>query len=226
MVREDSAPQSLQLAGFGCIRGGRVLLRHVDLMLNAGQVLLLKGSNGAGKSTLLRSLAGLLPWRAGQLSWCGREVQVRSAVYLQHLSYLGHQCGMSDALTGMENLRFALNLLNVTWQPHKVAAVLGQLGMCEWAHQPFGRLSQGQRRRLAIARIMLSERPLWLLDEPDSALDCNGEILLAQILEAHATAGGMAIVATHRGITLSSTPTLVLDLSAAALPIPAQGVAC
>lgn len=226
MVGEDSAPQSLQLAGFGCIRGGRVLLRHVDLMLNAGQVLLLKGSNGAGKSTLLRSLAGLLPWRAGQLSWCGREVQVRSAVYLQHLSYLGHQCGMSDALTGMENLRFALNLLNVTWQPHKVSAVLGQLGMCEWAHQPFGRLSQGQRRRFAIARIMLSERPLWLLDEPDSALDCNGEILLAQILEAHATAGGMAIVATHRGITLSSTPTLVLDLSAAALPIPTQGVAC
>ncbi len=226
MVREECAPQSLQLAGFGCIRGGRVLLRHVDLALNAGQVLLLKGSNGAGKSTLLRSLAGLLPWRAGQLSWCGREVHVRSTVYLQHLSYLGHQCGMSDALTGVENLRFALNLLNVTWQPHKVAAVLGQLEMGEWANQPFGRLSQGQRRRLAIARTMLSERSLWLLDEPDSALDSLGEILLTQILEAHARTGGMAVVATHRGITLSSAPTLVLDLSAAALPIPTQGAAC
>lgn len=230
MACEDCAPQSLQLSGFGCIRSGRVLLRHIDLRLSAGQVLLLRGSNGAGKSTLLRSLAGFLPWRAGQLSWCGCEVQVRSAVYQQHLSYLGHQCGMSDALTGLENLRFALNLLNVTWQPHKVAAVLEQLSMYEWAYQPFGRLSQGQRRRLAIARTMLSERSLWLLDEPDSALDSHGETLLAQVLEAHARAGGMAIVATHRGITLASTPTLVLDLSAAAFAIPGatpiQGIAC
>lgn len=226
MESEQRLPQSLMVSGFGCIRNSRVLLRNIDLKVSAGQVLFLKGNNGAGKSTLLRSLAGLLPWRAGQLNWCGQTLDASSADYQQHLAYLGHQSGMSDALTGIENLRFALNMLDVAWLPVSVATVLGQLDVAAVATRPFGRLSQGQRRRMAIARVMLSERPLWLLDEPDNALDRHGGAFLEEALKKHTDNGGMAVVVTHRGLSVSETPSWVLDLSASTLQIPTQDIAC
>lgn len=226
MESEQRLPQSLMVSGFGCIRNSRVLLRNIDLKVSAGQLLFLKGNNGAGKSTLLRSLAGLLPWRAGQLTWCGQAMEARSPDYQQHLAYLGHQSGMSDALTGIENLRFALHMLDVAWLPASVATVLGQLDVAAVATRPFGRLSQGQRRRLAIARVILSERPLWLLDEPDNALDRHGGAFLEEALKKHTENGGMAVVVTHRGLSVSETPSWVLDLSASTLQIPTQDIAC
>lgn len=209
-------PLDLTVSGFGCIRNGRVLLRNIDFNLKAGQVLLLKGRNGSGKSTLLRSLAGLMSWRTGALAWCGKAMSASTPLFQQQLSYLGHQCGMSDALSGLENLRFALELQGIAWPAERVAPVLNSLNIAEVAQQPVGCLSQGQRRRLAIARVMLSERPLWLLDEPDNALDVHGSVFLAQVLAAHVKAGGLAIVVSHRGLVLPNTPTSVLDLSAEA----------
>lgn len=210
------APLGLKISGFGCIRNGRVLLRNIAFNLDAGQVLLLKGGNGSGKSTLLRSLAGLMSWRAGALTWYGETVSASTHLFQKELSYLSHQCGMSDALSGMENLRFALELQAVAWSAERVASVLKRLDIAEVAQRPVGRLSQGQRRRLAIARVMLSERPLWLLDEPDNALDVHGSDFLAQFLAEHAKAGGLAIVVSHRGLVVPNTPTQVLDLSAEA----------
>lgn len=216
MVMAFPAPQSLQVAGFGCIRNGRVLLRHIYFELASGQLLLLQGGNGTGKSTLLRSMAGLMHWRAGTLSWCGQAMSARNPLFQQQLAYLGHQCAMNDALSGAENLRYALQLQGITWQAERAHQVLEQLQVLHVAQRPLGRLSQGQRRRMALARVLLSDRPLWLLDEPDNALDVDGSALLAQILEAHAQAGGMAMVVSHRGIAVPEVPCQVLNLNDAA----------
>lgn len=192
----------LAVAGAGCIRNGRVLFRHLAFELASGQLLLLKGRNGAGKSTLLRSLAGLLPWRAGQLSWAGQPVRTSDPAYQQQLAYLGPQAGMSDALTGLENLKFALAVAGISWNPEQVAPVLRTLALQEVASRPLGRWSQGQRRRLGLARVVLSERPVWLLDEPDNALDDQGALCLGDLLASHLAAGGLAVVASHRGLAL------------------------
>lgn len=208
------------------MRNGRVLLRHIDFKLATGHILQLKGSNGSGKSTVLRSLAGLMPWRAGTLSCNGAKVLAHNPCFQQQLAYLGHQCGMSEALNGLENLRFALQLQGIAWRPLQVAAVLRDLDVADVAQRPVGRLSQGQRRRLALARVLLSERPLWLLDEPDNALDVQGSAFLSQALAAHARAGGMAVVVSHRGLALPDTLLQVLDLNAAASVALKRAPAC
>lgn len=184
------------------MRGGKVLFRGLGFQLGHGQALIVKGANGAGKSSLLRSLAGLLPWRAGQLQWCGQVLKATDVSYAQSVAYLGHHSGMSDTLTGLENLRFALTLADVHWDAERVQHVLHQLALPGVVSQPFGRLSQGQRRRLGLARVWLSQRPLWLLDEPDNSLDDDGSLRLAQMLEQHLDAGGLAVVVTHRGLAL------------------------
>lgn len=206
----------LAVSGWGCVRSGRVLFRQLSFELASGQVLVLKGRNGAGKSTLLRSLAGLLPWRAGALSWGGQSVRTSDAAYQQQLAYLGHQAGMSDALTGLENLRFSLAMGGVAWKPERVAPVLRTLALHGVASRPLGRLSQGQRRRLGLARVALSERPVWLLDEPDSSLDDEGGACLGQVLSSHLAAGGLAVVATHRGLAAPHAMARTLDLSSLA----------
>ena len=175
-----------------------MLLRDLDLELAAGQLLMLRGHNGAGKSSLLRCLAGLLPWRAGSLQWCGGTLAPGDAAYQRQLAYMGHQAGMSDALTGLENLRFSLDLLAVPWDDVPVQAALQALSLTEAAARPFGHPSQGQRRRLGLARVLLCGRPLWLLDEPDAGLDAASLDLLREALRVHLAAGGGAVVASHR----------------------------
>ena len=120
---------------------------------------------------------------------------------------------MSDALTGMENLRFALDLMAVHWNEARVQAALQALSLTGGVARPFGRLSQGQRRRLGLARVLLGERPLWLLDEPDNCLDVQGEQYLGNALEQHLASGGMAVVASHRNLVLPASWVTVLDLS-------------
>ena len=208
-----AASRLLSISGLGCARGGRVLLRDLGLELGAGQLLMLRGHNGAGKSSLLRCLAGLLPWRAGSLQWCGNTLSPRDPAYQRQLAYMGHQAGMSDALTGMENLRFALDLMAVHWNEARVQAALQALSLTGGSARPFGRLSQGQRRRLGLARVLLGERPLWLLDEPDNCLDVQGEQYLGNALEQHLASGGMAVVASHRNLVLPVSRVTVLDLS-------------
>ena len=119
--------RSLGISGLTCVRGGRVVLRDLGLELGAGQLLMLRGHNGAGKSSLLRCLAGLLPWRVGSLEWCSAALSPQNPVYQRQLAYMGHQAGMSDTLTGMENLRFALDLMAVNWNEARVQAALQAL---------------------------------------------------------------------------------------------------
>ena len=208
-----AASTLLSISSLGCARGGRVVLRDLGFELGAGQLLMLRGHNGAGKSSLLRCLAGLLPWRAGSLQWCGNNLSPRDPAYQRQLAYMGHQAGMSDALTGMENLRFALDLMAVQWNEARVQAALQALSLTGVVARPFGRLSQGQRRRLGLVRVLLGERPMWLLDEPDNCLDVQGEQYLGEALEQHLALGGMAVVASHRNLVLPASWVTVLDLS-------------
>lgn len=210
---DTAASRFLCISGLGCVRGGRVVLRDLGLELGGGQLLMLRGHNGAGKSSLLRCLAGLLPWRTGSLQWCGGTLSPQDPAYQRQLAYMGHLAGMSDTLTGMENLRFALDLMAVSWNETRVQAVLQALSLTGVVARPFGRLSQGQRRRLGLARVLLGERPFWLLDEPDNCLDAQGEQYLVEALEQHLASGGMAVVASHRRLVLPTPRVSVLDLS-------------
>ena len=187
------ASQSLHVAGFGCVRNGRVLLRHINFELASGQLLLLQGGNGTGKSTLLRSMAGLMHWRAGTLRWCGQVMSARNPLFQQQLAYLGHQCAMHDALSGAENLRYALQLQGISWQAERAHQVLQQL---------------------------------QVLHEPDNALDVDGSALLAQILAAHAQAGGMAVVVSHRGIATPDVPCQILNLNPPSSALQREEGAC
>lgn len=216
MAVESAAAPKLTVSGLGCMRGGKVLFRNLDFELVQGQALVLKGANGAGKSTLLRSLAGLLPWRAGQLQWSGQNVKSADPLYLQQVAYLGHLNGMSDAMTGLENLRFGLTLMGAAWDMERVQPVLHSLALQDVVHHAFGRLSQGQRRRLGLARVWLGARPLWLLDEPDNSLDDDGCERLGHLLAQHLSGGGMAVVVTHRGLHLPADRMQLLTLQAAA----------
>lgn len=216
-------PVSLAVSGLGCLRGGKILFRDLGFVLEYGQALVVSGANGAGKSSLLRSLAGLLPWRAGQLQWCGQTLKSTDAAYAQSLAYLGHHGGMSDTLTGLENLRFGLTLAGASWDAGQVQQVLQRLALQDVVSRPLGRLSQGQRRRLALARVWLSQRPLWLLDEPDNSLDGEGCQHLVQMLEQHLESGGLAVMVSHRGLALPPQRTQTLSLSAAPERAPAPG---
>ena len=208
MASDSPAATHLQVSELGCMRGGRVLFRKLSFEMHSGTVLALRGSNGSGKSTLLRTLAGLLPMRAGELHWIGKSVSPSSPTFQRQLAYLSHHAAMNDAMTGVENLQYLLTLAGIPWQPHQVHAVLDELDLMRAARLAFGKCSQGQRRRFGLARVQLSQKVLWLLDEPDNALDEQGLRWLSSALTRHAAAGGMAIVASHRGLNLADHPTL------------------
>jgi heme exporter protein A len=202
-----------------CRRGARTVFASLSFELHPGQVLELRGANGSGKTTLLRALAGLLPLSGGELSWNGRPVVACDTEHADRTAYLGHLNGLSTALSAAENLRFSQQLAGGDGAGDtSVFQALQAWGLDTAADRPVHILSQGQRRRLALARIRLAQRTLWLLDEPCAALDNAGESLFDAHLSEHLADGGMAVVATHRSLTVSSTSRLSIALDA--LPRP------
>ena len=179
-------------------RGGRSVFSGVSFAVAGGGLLAVTGPNGAGKSTLLRLIAGFIEPVAGRLAVEPDDVG---------LSYLGHLDGLKAALTVRENLAF---WREVGGGSGNVATALDRLGLGTAIDLPVGVLSAGQQRRVAIARLLLSERPLWLLDEPATALDAEAERTLGGLLGEHVASGGMAIVATHRPLPITPTGTLEL----------------
>ena len=149
--------------------------------------------------------------RAGELRWNGNVIQPCSSAYQQQIAFLSHHAAMNNALTGLENLQYLLKLAGVPYNVEHTRAALEQLDVLRAAHLAFNKCSQGQRRRLGLARVLLSHKRLWLLDEPDNALDEQGLQWLGKALTHHAAAGGMAIVATHRGLNLPASPALTIS---------------
>lgn len=191
-------------------RGEQHVLRGVSLAVSGGQCLQVTGNNGAGKTTLLRALCGLVPLEAGLVRWRGADVTRDASAFHADLSYLGHDNGLKADLTAAENLRYAIAL---RWRLAAAAiqAALLRTGVGDVAAQPLRRLSAGQRRRVALARLLLSAGELWILDEPGSNLDAVGQDMLLQLIAEHLQEGGTAVVATHQALNL--TPAQLCSLA-------------
>ncbi len=181
-----------------------------------GTVTWLRGRNGRGKTTLLRMLAGLASPHAGEIRIAGSTLADEGAAWRQNLVYVGHQNGLKDDLGAAEALRFLAQIHGADSRPDQVTAALRRLGVQNRHHAPVRTLSQGQRRRVALARLVLSQAtPLWLLDEPFDALDTDGIAALNGVLAEHALErGGCILLTSHQPLTLTRPVPDVFDLEA------------
>jgi heme exporter protein A len=179
-------------------RGGRIVFSNLSFALDAGASLTVTGPNGAGKSTLLRALAGFLPLAGGTISLA----PAADAMLAEQAHYVGHSDALKSLLTVTENLAFLAALLDAGHGGMAVDAALKAVGLSHAADLPVAYLSAGQKRRGALARLLVVKRPLWLLDEPMTALDTASQALMARIMMAHVSQGGMIIAATHAPLGL------------------------
>jgi heme exporter protein A len=199
----------LQASDLACVRGGRQLFAALSFAVGPGQCLLVEGANGSGKTSLLRILAGLARPTAGTVSWAGRRVTPGQSEYLASLAYLGHRGGVKRELTALENLRFQAVLGGTVVNPD-LEAILARIGLRGFEDQPVAALSAGQERRLAFARLLARRPPLWILDEPLTALDAGGVALLEGLLAEHIVAQGTVILTSHQPLTLTHSTDLPL----------------
>ncbi|HVC52231.1 MAG TPA: heme ABC exporter ATP-binding protein CcmA [Stellaceae bacterium] len=193
-----------------CRRGERLVFAGLSCRLAAGGALLLTGPNGSGKSSLLRLLATLLPPEAGRLLWGGVAIAGDPAPYRASLHYVGHLDAIKPALTPRETLTFWAGLRELRVDPARVAAALSALGLDRVADWPCRWLSAGQRKRLALARLVAAPAPVWLLDEPTAGLDRDGEERLVRLIGAHRDAGGRVALATHQALPVPGAQALAL----------------
>jgi heme exporter protein A len=196
----------LTASDLSCLRGGRLVFRGLDFDLGAGQALTLRGPNGSGKSSLLRLLAGLLRPAGGRILWDGGDIEDDRDAHRARVAYLGASDALKPNLTLAENAIFQAALRGNS--PAAATAALDAVGLAALAAAPARRLSQGQRRRAAIARLVAARARLWLLDEPTLALDDEAVARLGGILGDHLAAGGLAVIATHVPLPVASAGTL------------------
>jgi len=191
-------------------RGDSVLFDDVGFTLGRGEALVITGPNGSGKSTLLRILAGLLAADSGTFSLHGDDGAALPVSEYSH--YLGHRNAMKRELKVSENLAFWKSFQRGdSGEGLPIDEAIDQVGLTGVAHLPFGYLSAGQQRRIALARLLVSHRPLWLLDEPTAALDKRSDKLFADLVRDHLAAGGLAIAATHQPLGLDTVSSLELS---------------
>jgi len=189
------------------------LFSGLDLSLSPGTFVQLTGPNGSGKTSLLRILCGLLSPAEGEISWRGANIRALGEDYVTELTYLGHRPGVKDELSALENLRIS-NALNGVEVSHEGAVdALQRMGLAGREHLPARYLSEGQRRRVALARLLLCNTRLWLLDEVMTSLDKGAVGLVRSLIENHVKRDGIAIVATHQELELAAGVTKRLELS-------------
>jgi heme exporter protein A len=189
---------TLSFSDLSCRRGHRVLFRGVELQLRPRAAIWLRGRNGRGKTSLLRLAAGLSVPEGGQVLWGGTPLR-RAEGFLQRLVYIGHTNALKDDLTALEALQFLARLHGRTHDTASLLAALERLGMASRRDAPVRTLSQGQRRRVALARLALEQQAaLWLLDEPYDALDVDGVQAVNALLRAHLSRGGSVLLTSHQ----------------------------
>lgn len=203
----------LEISKLACARGDHQLFSDLSFSLSAGDLLQVQGANGSGKTTLLRTLCGFMMPVAGEIRWRGENIRNLDEEYFAEIIYLGHLNAIKDELNALENLRISAGLAGCAVDDKQVVAALRRMGLRGRETLPVKVLSQGQRRRVALARLLLGSFPLWILDEPLTALDVSAVGLMQELIGEHLANNGMVIYTTHQPLEVAGVTTRVLSLS-------------
>lgn len=203
----------LEADNLECVRGERRLFKGLGFKLEAGELLYLQGKNGAGKTSLLRMLIGLLPPEDGEIRWQGQSIRKLADEFRSELCYLGHHNAIKEELTPLENLLAAAKLAEEELSEDDAIDALEQVGLAGREDLACKYLSQGQKRRVALARLVKERRLLWVLDEPFVALDVAAVAWLAGIIGAHLQRGGLCVMTTHQLVDIPAGNLKELRLS-------------
>ena len=205
----------LEVRDLEVMRGDHRLFSNLGFSLQGGELLRLRGSNGSGKTSLLRTVCGLYEPTEGEVLWKGESIRSQRDEFNRALTYLGHHNGIKAELTGFENLRLSNTLCGNDVSDDQIYDALGEIGLAGREDLPTQVLSQGQKRRVALARLLLSDAELWVLDEPFTALDVGAVKMLSQLIERHLQKGRMVIFTTHQEVAIRAGETREIDLDAA-----------
>lgn len=190
----------LNIANLECVRGDKQLFAGLSFAMEEGSLLHVHGPNGSGKTTLLRAIAGLVLPENGEIEWDGASTRKQRDEFNQQLIYLGHHYGLKFELSGYENLKVFANLSGYDVDELVVEKALKQIGLAQCWELPVKVLSQGQKKRVALARLLLQPAKLWILDEPFVALDVAAVSMLLDMINKHVADGGMVILTTHQEV--------------------------
>jgi heme exporter protein A len=204
----------LNVSGLHLWRGDRHVLRNVSFSASPGQCVVLTGKNGAGKTTLLRAIAGLLDPEEGQVSWRGTRAREQRDAFHSELAYLGHEPALKGDLSGRENLRFLVGIRRAV-RADEIDQALTRTGAAGFSDRAVRMLSAGQRRRVALAGVLACGAILWLLDEPTTNLDAEGQGLVAELIGEHVSRGGIVVAAVHHALALPAGTLVSVELGAA-----------
>ena len=190
------------VSNLSCSRGDKRLFSGVHFAIEAGQWLHLEGDNGVGKTSLLRMACGLSSVAEGKITWQGQSIAQFPDAFRAELAYLGHQLALKEDLTPLENLLTDAHMAGQKLTPANAMAALAQLGLRGREHLPVRVLSQGQKRRAALSRLLARKARLWILDEPFVALDAAAQNALTQVINAHLQAQGLVLLTSHQAVSL------------------------
>ena len=206
------ATPQLEISNLACIRADRMLFEHVNLSLVTGQMLLVEGPNGSGKTSLLRIITGLKLADEGEILWKGKSIQQLTADYYEQVNYVGHHDGVKRELTCLENLR----LIQAMGKPSALDLdeILDRVNLYRYGDTEVRNLSAGQKRRLALARLLVTESELWILDEPFTSLDQASMGLFKSMFEQHLEDQGLIVMTSHHVIEIPESNVQPLELGA------------
>jgi len=203
----------LEVVDLACERGDLRLFSGLNFELRAGELMQVQGENGSGKTTLLRTLCGLVQPVAGKVLWSGQDIAEWGDAYHEQMCYLGHLNAIKDELSAIENLQMSAGVAGFSVSEQDAITVLRRMGLRRKEHLPVRVLSQGQRRRVALSRLLVGDAKLWILDEPLTALDVGAVGLMQELIGEHLSNGGMVIFTTHQPLQVAGVQTRALSLS-------------
>lgn len=202
----------LEVRELACARGEHQLFSDLSFTLGAGELMQVQGANGSGKTTLLRTLCGFVYPAHGNIFWNETNIKVLGEEYCADIAYLGHSNAIKDELNALENLQISCELSGYPVTEMKAIDALRKMGLRGKETYPVKVLSQGQRRRVALARLLISQAPLWILDEPLAALDVGAVALMQELIAGHLAKQGMVIFTTHQPLSVAGIVTRSLEL--------------